>query len=378
MSSSPVKPLFQPEQVLVEQDAFQYSLTNEILKRLSGVPVVTIERPKQSTFLQLQYNPAKTLLLMVHRGKFFKPCPGTAESYRCCLYKILHLALGCSIGCRYCVLQGYLNNPFITQFVNLEDAFGELDEVLDGAPEDFFRIGTGEFTDSLFMDALTGLSPKLVTYFAGKKNAVLELKTKSIAIDNLLNYDGPIGETIVSWSLNARTVVDREEGRAPFLDERLKAAARCRARGYRIGLHFDPLIFFPGWEDEYAATVSMIFDFLKPDDIIWISIGAFRFMPPMKEMIKESHPGSRIIYQEFIRGLDGKMRYFSAIRRKMYQHLLAEIRSYAPEVFVYFCMEHDSLWDDVFGYAPKDNQQLSHWLDRCCYRYRELTADSTR
>jgi spore photoproduct lyase len=374
MSFSPVKPLFQPQQVLVEEDAFRYSYTREILDRLTGVSVLTIDRPGQETFSQLRYDPAKTLLLMVHRGRFFKPCPGTAESYRCCLYKILHLGLGCSIGCRYCVLQGYLNNPFITQFVNLEDAFTELEAVFNESPGVFFRVGTGEFTDSLFMDSTTGLSPKLVNFFAGKKNAVLELKTKSVAIDNLLDYDGPVGETIVSWSLNASSVARREEGRAPSLEARLRAAVRCRDRGYRIGLHFDPMIFFPGWEEEYAATVRMIFDFLKPDDIIWISLGAFRFMPPMKEMIKENHPGTRIIYQEFIRGLDGKMRYFSAIRRQLYQYLLVEIRRYAPEVFVYFCMENDRMWEDVFGYAPADNQELSSWLDQCCYRCREMKS----
>ncbi|MBN2333481.1 MAG: DNA photolyase [Deltaproteobacteria bacterium] len=363
------KSMFQPTRVLVEQDAFSYPYTEEILQRLPAAEVVTIGHPDQELFHELDFSPAKTLLLMVHRGKFFKPCPGTAENYRCCLYQILHLGLGCSIGCSYCVLQGYLNNPFITQFVNLDDALRELDEVFSSHPDSFFRIGTGEFTDSLFMDPLTRLSAKLVPYFARQTHAVLELKTKSVAVDNLLQLEGEVGETIVSWSLNAPSVVAREELGAPSLKQRLAAAARCRQRGYRIGLHFDPLVFFPGWQQEYRETVRLIFDYLAPDDIIWISLGAFRYLPPMKEAIKEQHPESSIIYQEFVRGLDGKMRYFSGIRRAMYRHLVAEIRQHAPDVFLYFCMEHERLWLDVFGYAPTDNQQLSLWLDRCCHRY---------
>ncbi|MCK5680671.1 DNA photolyase, partial [bacterium] len=158
--------------------------------------MVFIKRPGGEDFSRLSqlYSPRTTLFLAPHRGRFLKACPGTAETYRCCLYQILHLGLGCNIGCSYCVLQGYLNNPFITQFVNLDDAFAELDREL-AKPGVFYRIGTGEFTDSLFMDPLTSLAPRLLDYFGGCKNAVLELKTKSVAISGLIDYSGEIGET---------------------------------------------------------------------------------------------------------------------------------------------------------------------------------------
>ncbi len=362
--------LFYPATVLVEKEAADYPLTETILSRLKKARVVFVKRPAASDFNHLTelYSPQTTLFLARHRGRFLKACPGTAESYRCCLYQILHLGLGCNIGCSYCVLQGYLNNPFITQFVNLDDAFAELDAEL-AQPGVFCRIGTGEFTDSLFMDPLTGLAPRLIDYFSGSKNAILELKTKSVAIANLLDYPGEIGETIVSWSLNAPRVTAREEGFAASITERLQAAARCRERGYRIGLHFDPLLFFPGWEAEYRQTVAEIFKYLKGADIIWISIGAFRFMPQVKEVLRDNHPQSNITAGEFIRGRDGKQRYFSAVRRQLYRFLVTEIKSYAPEVFIYFCMEDQCLWQDTFGYAPADNAELGRWLDECCWRY---------
>ncbi|NPA25650.1 MAG: DNA photolyase, partial [Deltaproteobacteria bacterium] len=264
--ASYARPLFRPTTILVEDEVAESEFARAILERSPGVEVIGIGRPTADNLSRLAegYNPRTTLLLARHRGRFLKACPGTAESYRCCLYQILHLGLGCNIGCSYCVLQGYLNTPFITQFVNLEDAFAELDREL-GKPGVFYRIGTGEFTDSLFMDPLTGLAPRLISYFAGRENAVLELKTKSIAIANLLDYPGEIGETIVSWSLNAPSVSSREEGHAASLDERLAAAALCRRRGYRIGLHFDPLLDFPGWEDEYRRIVALIFSHLQPD-----------------------------------------------------------------------------------------------------------------
>ncbi len=367
--------LFRPNTVLVEDDAAGYPLTESILSRLPNAEVVVIKRPTSEslTLLGRQFSSRTTLLLALHRGRFLKACPGTAESYRCCLYQILHLGLGCNIGCSYCVLQGYLNNPFITQFVNLDDAFAELDRELE-RPGVFYRIGTGEFTDSLFMDPLTDLAPRLLDYFGRSKNAVLELKSKSVAISGLLDYPGEIGETVVSWSLNAPQVCAKEEGHAATIEERLTAAALCRQRGYRIGLHFDPLLYFSGWQDEYRKTVASIFDHLKGDDIIWISIGAFRFMPQVKEELRANHPQTNITAGEFIRGIDGKQRYFSAIRRQLYSFLVTEIKRYAPNVFIYFCMEDQYLWQDTFGFAPSDNQELSHWLDKCCYRYSEVKS----
>ena len=367
------RPLLRPEILLVEEEALPQELTREIIERLPGARVRMISRADSDTLKALagEYDPRKTLLLASHRGRFFKPCPGTDESYRCCLYQILHLGLGCNIGCSYCVLQGYLNTPFITQFVNLDDAFAELDREL-AKPGVFYRIGTGEFTDSLFLDPLTGLAPRLIEYFAARDNAVLELKSKSIAIANLLDYPGEIGETIVSWSLNAPQVSRREEGRAAPLSDRLQAAALCRERGYRIGLHFDPLLDFPGWQEEYRKIVAMIFDYLEGDDIIWISLGAFRFMPQVREELRCNHPGSTITAGEFILGRDGKQRYFSGIRRRLYRFLVAEIRRYAPDVFIYFCMEDEFLWRDTLGYAPADNRELAGWLDNCCQRYRRF------
>ena len=53
----------------------------------------------------------------------------------------------------------------------------------------FLRIGTDEFTDSLALDSLTCFSPLLVNFMRDKKNAILELKSKSVVINNLKGLD---------------------------------------------------------------------------------------------------------------------------------------------------------------------------------------------
>lgn len=63
-------------------------------------------------------------------------------------------------------------------------------------------IGTGEFTDSLALDTLTRFSPLLVDYMRDKPRAVLELKSKSVVIENLQGLEHG-GRTIIAWSLNS-------------------------------------------------------------------------------------------------------------------------------------------------------------------------------
>ena len=82
-------------------------------------------------------------------------------------------------------------------YTNTKDMFKDLDTVLSQAPADVCRVGTGEYTDSLILDHLTSFTQLLVPYFASKKNAFLELKTKTDIIENLEALEHR-GKTIVS------------------------------------------------------------------------------------------------------------------------------------------------------------------------------------
>ncbi len=301
------------------------------------------------------------LLLCKNRGSFFKPCPGTRE-YRCCDYHVLNIGMGCPMDCVYCILQAYLNNPWLSFFVNTDALFQELDLAFERTNQ-FWRIGTGEFTDSLALDHLTGLSPHLINYMRDKKKGVLELKTKSVAIDHLADLDHN-GRTIIAWSLNAPAIMTKEEIHTASLDERLTAARQVAKMGYKLAFHFDPIIYHEGWQEGYSATIKKLFAAVPADKIAWISLGALRFLPQLKAIALTRFPGSTFFHEEFILGLDNKYRYFRALRVEMYQHLLAEMRALAsPHTCLYFCMESDEIWQEC-GFTPGKGQNLPDDLDK--------------
>ena len=168
-------------------------------------------------------------------------------------------------------------------------------------------MGTGEFTDSLIWEPHIPISENLIQLFARQDGMVLEQKTKTVNVSHLKEIRHN-RKTIVSWSLNPSAVIAAEERGTATLAARLKAAEMCQSWGYPLAFHFDPLVIYDGCEDEYRRTIQRLFAVVKPDNIVWISLGTFRFMPALKPIITRRFPLSWIIYGEFVRGLDGNMR----------------------------------------------------------------------
>jgi spore photoproduct lyase len=213
------------------------------------------------------------------------------------------------------------------------------------------------------LDRLTGLSRRLINYFARRKNAVLELKTKSAYIENLRNIDHG-GNTIIAWSLNSSEIMEKEEIRTSSLEERLDAALSCASLGYHLAFHFDPVICHNGWKDDYFKTIDRLFKKVPADSIRWISIGAFRFIPHLKAIGLRRFPQSTIYFNEFVEGLDNKQRYFRTLRVNIYKEIYQRLKEYAAaDTCIYFCMESDEVWQEVMGYSPGEKGGLVRMLD---------------
>ena len=349
------------KRILVEKDAESHGFASRILKKLEGLPLEKETLAEE----ERKYDPLNmdkaSLRLMSFPGEFLKPCPGT-KTYICCGYKILHIGTNCPLDCSYCILQAYFNQPSLRIFVNLEEKLDLIAGLIDNRPDELFRIGTGEFTDSLALDPVTALSDVLMPFVSKRQNAVLELKTKTDNIERLLSSKHR-NRIIVSWSLNSPRIASREEHGAPGIRKRLQAAKKCQEEGFVVGFHFDPLIEHPGWKEEYAKTIDMMDRYIDPKGIIWMSLGCLRYMPALKPIIRKRHPGSSILDGEFVPGLDGKMRYFKPIRTEMYRFVSGRLKQWYGDLGLYLCMESDEIWKKSLGWSPGNSEGLSHYLD---------------
>ncbi len=345
---------YSPKLVLVQTQSWQDPVTREILGRLPGVETRTIQDKDIRAF------GSDTLVLMRYPGKFLRICQGSGAEI-CCNYFVVSYAWNCHLGCSYCVLQSYLDSEALAVCTNFEDLLQDIKSTLQEHPNRVFRIGTGELADSLALDSITGFSRKIVPFFASLPNAVLELKTKSNQISNLKDLDHG-GRTIVSWSMNSRRICRSEESKAATLEERLEAAVQCQKWGYRIGFHFDPIFHYEGWEAEYKEVVNETLSAVNPQSIAWISLGALRFTPHLREMAHTRHPESKVPYGEFVPGHHGKLRYFRPVREEIYRKMRAFIQEKAPQAPIYLCMESRAVWEQSFGASPRSSAQLNEQL----------------
>ena len=177
-----------------------------------------------------------------------------------------------------------------------------------------------------------------IDFFKQHPQVTFEFKTKSVGIDNLLKARHS-GNIVVSWSLNPQAVIDENEFFSSSLEERLAAAKSCVARGYKVGFHFDPIIYSFGWQDEYARLMESLFAGIKPKDIAWISLGTLRFRPELKTVIESRFPNNKILDEELLLGYDNKLRYSNKMRYSVYSYMISAIRGYSKDIELYLCME---------------------------------------
>ncbi len=369
ISSEIIPAEYKPEIFFLEEGVEVYPLARDILSRHPDIPRKIF---KDISALTDQAKPSKydvfgegkkSLALSRFKGSFLKKCPGISPGMVCCNYYVVNLSKNCIYDCSYCFLQDFLvNNPMQVAYMNVEDLLGELEEEFTQYPDRNYRVGTGELTDSLALDSTVPYTKHLLPFFNQQTNAVLELKTKSDQIANLLNHSDPTN-IIVSWSLNPQTIIDREEKGTPSLIQRLEAARACLEKGYRIGFHFDPIILIPGWEEAYKQMVDILCDTIAISKLEWISLGSFRYRPSLKSIIKNRHPETRLFTSEHLPSKDGKFRYLRPLRNQAYEKIRGFLTDRSKELNIYLCMETREIWEDVTGKTPRSDKKLNQFFD---------------
>ena len=352
---------FKIRRILIEKGAEKDPLVRTIIGRLPGIPTKPVEPGDLALPQCIDEMDKESLRLIHYKGEFLKPCPGTRR-YICCGYQILNLGINCPMDCTYCFLQSYINQPSLRIYSNLRKGLDAIGKLIDGSPERIFRIGTGEFTDSLALDYLTHWTDLLLPIFSRRKNCILELKTKTASVEPLLKSNHREG-IVVAWSLNTPRVIAHEEPKTAPVEKRILAARECQKAGFLLAFHFDPLIHYPGWQDGLAETVGLLERYIDPQSIIWVSMGSFRYMPSLKLAIKRRYPRTRIFEGEFVPGLDGKQRYFKPIRVEMYHNLSQRLTKWHDDLGIYLCMEGIDVWKQSFGWSPQSSTELAAYLD---------------
>lgn len=338
---------FYPKKIFIESSAWRSSLADRFRKHFPKAVYSEIKSLKDylkrnRNFSVRDYNDRRdTAFITYENHDFFKTCPCTKKAVGCG-YNIFNLSFGCIFECTYCYLQEYTNSAGIIFPSNLDRFFN----MFGSYKRPGMRIGTGEFSDSLMLDNITEYSGAIVDFFKKHKNVLFEFKTKSKNIRNILKARH-CGNIVISWSLNPQEIIDENEFLTVSLVERLRSAVKCAKAGYKTAFHFDPVIYFNNWREEYKKVIDLLFESVKPKDIAWISIGTLRFNPKVKQVIESRFPGNKLLDGELLPGFDNKLRYPRAIRCDIYRYMLGILSGHSKKIPTYLCMEDISMWKEM-------------------------------
>jgi spore photoproduct lyase len=331
------------KQLIIERAAAGDPLTARIRSRLRGTGETLIDDPR--ILLGGSRGQGGTLFLMRHRGAFVKDFPTTPHSPPCGEKYIITM-LNCPYACSYCYLQSYLDHGSLVLFTDSERMKEEVARSISrDAPK---RITTGEMSDSLALDELTGTTLDLLPLFDGT-GTLFEVRTKSSRIDHIVRASGVMegrANLVITWTLGPAGMIGREESGTASLTERIEAMGRALRAGLRAGVRFDPVV--PHYADmkSYGSLIGEIARVARGGRIDRFEIGALRFPPGLIERIRSRNPRSALLRGEYVRDGEGKLRLYRPARVAIYRELALLIRERFPGVPIELSMESGDVWED--------------------------------
>ncbi len=240
----------------------------------------------------------------------------------------------CIYDCDYCFLQGLYPCGYPVYFVNLEDYFKELDGLLIEFP---VYLCISYDTDLLAMEPVLGYVEKWVGYAQSRPNLKIEIRTKSgnaSVFDNILGKKiGKFAENhnniIFAWTISPKDVTDIAETGLPSVEKRLDALLAAKKAGFPVRLCFDPMIWHPEWKNSYSALFEEVFDRVKPEDVLDLSVGVFRISNGLLKRMRDANPESPITQFPYI--TEKGACHYGELSAEMMGFAVKELQRYVPK-----------------------------------------------
>lgn len=329
--------------IFVEHQVAGHRETRRVLAALPRTPVHFINKVEdvfertRKPYLQKR----TTLNLFIGRkaGQLVKVAPDAYGLSGEPHYYFIH-AYNCIYECEYCYLQGYFNSPDLVLYVNHDEIIAEIRRVAaTHPPGQTVWFHAGEFSDSLALSHITLEWAQYWEAFETMPNARLELRTKAVNIRPILSLP-PLNNVVITFSLSPAAAVRRFDRSTPSLRARLKALSALAQRGFRLGLHFDPIIYTENFLAEYRDLITEILQRVPETQIEYVSLGVVRFAKSSYLEFVRNYPQSELRSAEFVKSADGKVRYNRPMRLfilRNVQRLCIDAGMAAEKV--YLCME---------------------------------------
>ena len=326
MSSATVSCNFPFSHIYVEKAVLDHPRTKAILARFSKSRVIEIghykdvfNRPRQSFTLQ---KTSPSLILAENTGASVFPGAPVCQDFGYDHFYYTSSCRNCIFDCEYCFLRGMYGSADVVVFVNLEDAFSEVEKLLSKHP---VYLCVSFDTDLIALENLTGYVSEWAEFTKEHPDLTIEIRTKSFRKD-IFQKIPSCDRVIFAYTLSPKEVIEKFEKRTATLPERLSAASCAMDKGFPVRLCFDPVVYFPDWKNAYTEMVAEVKNSIDLSRIKDVSIGTFRISSEYIKKLRKDLPGSPICQFPF-ENHGGVMEYPDLIRKDMENTLVTLLQS---------------------------------------------------
>ncbi len=195
----------------------------------------------------------------------------------------LKTSLNCVFNCSYCYLKWAFKNDIPIYFLNYDEIKSQIEkkinsisnlnnkwknEYLDNDYELRLKTYKGyknkiwfyswDYSDIIWANSITRFLENFVEFFEKFDNSMMEVRTKSSNIKDILDLWFVPKNTEFAFSLNPQNLIESYEFWTSSLKDRIKAINKLLGLWYKVWLRFLPLLPVKNYKKIYSEFVALI------------------------------------------------------------------------------------------------------------------------
>lgn len=315
--------------IYVEKDILNHPRTAAILKRFPKADVVEIDHYKD-VFCRsgqqyvLQHHAQSLILAAKHANLIYEGAP-VCQRFGNHWFYYASCMMNCVYDCEYCYLKGMYPSGNLVIFVNLEDIFSAVEEIL--AQHEVYLCVSYD-ADLLALEDITGYAAAWIEFAAAHQNLKIEIRTKSANV-RFFQKQKAASNVIIAFTLSPQIVIDTCEHLTPPLESRLACAAQAMKQGFSVRLAFDPMIYCKNWAQAYEEMIERVTQCLDFHSVLDVSVGSFRISQDYMKRMRRNSPASAVVQFPY-ENEHGVYHYPQKLMTEMEQYLCAQLKKRLP------------------------------------------------
>lgn len=316
--------------IYVEKEVASNTQAEEIMKYFPNAKIILIDHYKD-VFNRSGQNfheqkKVRNLILANKKGKLVYPGAQVCQSFGNQHFYYTSSVMNCIYDCEYCYLQGMYPSANLVVFLNLEDMFDEVRELLKQHP---VYLCVSYDTDLMALESILSYGKRWAEFAEENENLTIEIRTKCASL-KVWEQVMPSKQVIYAFTLSPEEVSNAYEKRTPTLKQRLTCIKALMKRDYQVRLCFDPMLYISDYKKVYGAFFDEVKKEIALKQVYDVSIGVFRVSEDYLKKMRKQNPESAVLQFPY-ENENGVYQYQRELTNEMLNFAMEALKESIPE-----------------------------------------------